>query len=752
MIFAVALFVFALVLPDAHSEYFQRVATYPACELASFFCAIDTTVARSVTTSSDGNTLIYTDSELLKVGFVDISNPDNPKPSEIIELDGIPKYVVQARNLALVTVVVEDSPSLLVVIDIEEARVITKITLSGVANHIAVSPDDNYVALTFEKSSNDNPPNFIAVIDLTDRIWTPFEIEISDLDGIRFPSDPEPKQLSINEDNVVAVSLQKNNGVVLIDLRRRKVITTIDAGLVTLDNVDVTIDRVISQSESSFNLLREPNGIAWIDDRYFVTADEGILDGGSRGFTIFDSINEEIAYTSGSLIDHLTASIGHYPEQLSNGNSGEPESVSFGKFDRQNLIFLSIKNSGVITVFDVSEPTDPDLIQVLPAGLSVGKVFPIPQRNLLVVGTKMDFPSARSSVTIYEGGFLRNKYPTIISNDRDKSDTPIPWGALSGLAGETRPENDPFGAPNLIRKYQNSRGKGNRDPRPIVLYAVEDSFYRKSRIFTINAAKSPARLVAETRIKDRYNLLKNADMAFQSKLVNQDNTVNLDLEGIAIIPDETTLWVVSEGKGNKNDDSFHSINYLIKVDDEGDIIKVVTLPDSVNNNQRDGGFAGVAVGDDVFSDKVVVAFKEAWNDESAPRLGVYDMLEDTWEFYFYPLDPSESPLGGRVVIADIAPLGDDAEFLVLERDDQAGPAAAVKRIYKIDLADHSPNDTIEKTLVRDIISDLRAEGGLIVEKVEGMAVDNTGDVWIVNDNDGVHLTNGETLLLNVETI
>jgi len=730
-------------------NYFQRVATYPVCEQTSFFCNIDTTIGRSVTTSIDGNTLVYTDSELSTVGFVDISDPSNPRPSGTVQLDGIPKFVVQVRNLALVPIVEGNSPSRLVVIDIEEAKVLTRIDLSGVASHIAVSPDGTYVALTFEKpsSSDENLPTFIATIDLTSPIWVAFDIQLYNLDdSIRFPSDPEPKSLSINADNIVAVSLQKNNGVILINLATREIITTIDTGMVTLDNVDLTVDRVLSQSESSFNLLREPNGIAWIDDRYFVTADEGGIDGGSRGFTIYDSTDGEIAYTSGSLIDHVTASIGHYPELLSNANGGEPENVSFGKFGDRDLIFLSVERSGVIAVFDVSEPTDPDLVQILPAGVTVQRAFPIPQRNLLAVGTKMDFPSARSSITIYEGGFSQNSYPTILSDNRDGGDTPIPWGALSGLAGETRTDDEVDSS--------RGKGKGESDPPPIILYAVEDSFYRKSRFFTIDVSKNPAQMVAETRLRDGRNLLKTVDTAFKSKLVNdEDDTVNLDLEGIAIIPDETSFWVVSEGKGDKSDaSSFQAINYLIKVDDEGDIIKVVTLPDSVNLNQRDGGFVGVAVGEDSFSHKVVVAFKEAWGDESAPRLGVYDTFKDTWQFYFYPLDRPESPLGGWVAIADIAPLGSDAEFLVLERDNQAGPAAAVKRIYKIDLADHSPSETVEKTLVRDIMSDLRAEGGLIVEKVEGVAVDRTGDVWIVNDNDGLDLTNGETLLLNVHTI
>ena len=81
----------------------------------------------------------------------------------------------------------------------------------------------------------------------------------------------------------------------------------------------------------------------------------------------------------------------------------------------------------------------------------------------------------------------------------------------------------------------------------------------------------------------------------------------------------------------------------------------------------------------------------------------------------------------------------------------AGPDAVIKRIYKIDLGKHSPGDTVTKTLFQDLYPVLAEEGGLIVEKIEGLAVDSSGEVWIVNDNDGVDDNNGETLLLNVRS-
>lgn len=61
---------------------------------------------------------------------------------------------------------------------------------------------------------------------------------------------------------------------------------------------------------------------------------------------------------------------------------------------------------------------------------------------------------------------------------------------------------------------------------------------------------------------------------------------------------------------------------------------------------------------------------------------------------------------------------------------------------------------MEKTLVLDLIGDgvLTATNGQIIEKVEGLAVTEDGDVWINTDNDGVDDSSGESLLAMVATV
>jgi hypothetical protein len=57
--------------------------------------------------------------------------------------------------------------------------------------------------------------------------------------------------------------------------------------------------------------------------------------------------------------------------------------------------------------------------------------------------------------------------------------------------------------------------------------------------------------------------------------------------------------------------------------------------------------------------------------------------------------------------------------------------------------------TISKTLLRDLMPDLAMPKGNIYEKIEGMAVTSSGEVYIVNDNDGVDTNSGEQQLMNL---
>ncbi len=85
--------------------------------------------------------------------------------------------------------------------------------------------------------------------------------------------------------------------------------------------------------------------------------------------------------------------------------------------------------------------------------------------------------------------------------------------------------------------------------------------------------------------------------------------------------------------------------------------------------------------------------------------------------------------------------------MLVERDNQGGPDARIKRLYRIDLTGAADGATLTKTLMRDLINDLKVPGGQVPEKIEGAARLANGNVLIVNDNDGVDNNSGEVQLL-----
>ena len=184
---------------------------------------------------------------------------------------------------------------------------------------------------------------------------------------------------------------------------------------------------------------------------------------------------------------------------------------------------------------------------------------------------------------------------------------------------------------------------------------------------------------------------------------------------------------------------------LLHLSEEAVIEKCITLPSDFPSQVR-YGFEGVAQD----GDHVVIAIQRPWGDEEHPRLAIYNYVTEEWKYAFYPLDEVESQYGGWVGLSDISNVG-EGEFLVLERDNQGGPDAAIKRVYKIDLGVYifSDGTKINKELVIDLMEELEKGNGSVIEKVEGLAVTGAGDIWINSDNDGVDDNSGEQILMKV---
>jgi Uncharacterized protein conserved in bacteria len=733
---------------------FNRIATFPVCSQVGSSCTDDTvTAAEIVAASGDGMTLIYSNSPARQVGFIDITEPASPAGLGSLALAGEPISVAVAGAYALVAVnrsvnFVEVAGSL-EVIEISSRTAVHSIDLAGQPDSVAVSPDGRYAVVVIENERDEEldegaPPQLpaggLVIVDLVGAptAWTTRTVELTGLADL-YPGDPEPEYVDINHDNLAVVSLQENNHLVLVELASGSVTRHFSAGTTDLTDIDDSDESpaLISLTASQTGVMREPDGVAWINKDYFATADEGDLDGGSRGFTIFNRTGE-VVFASGNQLDLHAVRLGHYPDGRSDNKGNEPENVEVGIFGNERFLFVASERSSLIFVYSAADPLNPVFKQALPTAAAPEGVLAIPSRNLLVVASEEDSraDTLRSSVTLYSYSSSPAQYPTLTAADRADG-KPIPWGALSGLAADRFQED--------------------------ILYALDDSYYQRNRIFTLDISQQPAVLTQEIYLRDEQNVLAGlptAELADATvaadhpsrvalfdaedlkRLINTDKTVNLDPEGIAQASDGG-FWVASEGDGTIDDAKrpINSLNLVVKANSDGVITAVFPLPEELNAKQIRFGFEGIAEDNGL----VYVALQRPWIGDTQARIAVLDPADGSWNFYFYPLDEATSPNGGWVGLSELTALG-NGEFLVVERDNQAGPDARVKKLYRFSVTDES---VISKKLVRDLMADLSRPGGLVLEKIEGLALTRNGDIYIVNDNDGIDSSNGETQLLNL---
>jgi len=716
---------------------FERVATFIVCANSS--CdrdLVEETSAEIAAASEDGRTLIYTDSLLGAIGLVDISQPSQPQGKGIVKLAGEPTSVAVTGRHALVGVntsesfvnpsgylAVFDLPACLA--DVGACAPIRKIDLGGQPDSIAVSPDRRYAAIAIENERDEEvtvdgvegglpqlPAGFLIIVDLAGApaSWTVRNVPLTGLAGYA-QEDPEPEYVSINALNIAAVTLQENNHIVLVHLPTGLILKELSAGSVDLKDIDIVEDRLIDPTGSLSDVAREPDAIAWLNGRV-VTANEGDLFGGSRGFTVF-GVNGRVRFDSGNDLEHLAIAHGHYPEDRSENKGTEPEGVAVARYGASNYLFVGSERGNFVAAYRAAGP-HLKFLQLLPTGIGPEGLLPVPERNLLIVSSEDD-ADIRSQITIFKLRDQPASYPTIVAEDAkiDGRKLPIGWVALSALAAD-RHDAD-------------------------TLYTVHDNFLAHSRIYKVDVSDKPARIV------DVQPLTKD------------EQPVGYDIEGL-VQRRGGGFWAVSEGAGSVDDleQPVTSANLLIEIARDGRVLQEIGLPAAVDAQQRRFGFEGVAVVDDGFDEKVYVVFQREWvgDPSGLVRIGEYDTGTGEWRFFHYPLDAVESPAGGSVGLSEIVAVGDE-RFAVIERDNIGGPDARIKRVYKFSIAGVTPAPpgsafpVLGKSLVLDILPVLQATGGWTQEKLEGLTLAKDGKVYAVTDNDGLDGNTGETQFLRL---
>lgn len=361
--------------------------------------------AEILAASKDEETLIYTDSPAGALGFVDVSDPSVPDAEGTLALDGEPTSVAVKGDYALVAVNTSESfvePSgHLSVVDIDERSIASRCDVGGQPDSVAISPDGDYLAIAIENERDEDlndgalpqlPAGHLAIFDLNDEGMPTNcdDVRIVDLTGLAEVGgdDPEPEYVSINDDNMVAVTLQENNHVVIVDLATSTVASHFSAGSVDLENVDLTDDGKVSLTESVADVPREPDAVAWLNNDRLATANEGDLDGGSRGVTVFDP-SGAIIWDSGSETEQRAAEAGTYPDERSPKKGTEPETVAFADYDGNGMMFVALERANSMLVYDINGG-DPTFVQLLPTGIGPEGILPLPKRDMVVVANEAD--------------------------------------------------------------------------------------------------------------------------------------------------------------------------------------------------------------------------------------------------------------------------------------------------------------------------------------------------------------------------
>ncbi len=445
-----AAFLSGTALSASAAEYFDRIASFPiTANLPKDGDQKAETVAEIITASEDGKLLIYTDSPRKALGFIDITDPANPKAGGSLAIGGEPTSVKVVGQKAYVAVNTSESfanPSgKLVTVNLADRKITAECTLPGQPDSVAANAGILAIAIENERNEEVNegalpqlPAGSLVVVSLNGDQADCAGLRTVSLTGLATVAgeDPEPEYVDVSDEGKVVVTLQENNHIAVVDGRTGKVEAHFSAGSVDLKGIDTKKDGRIDLTGSMEKVVREPDAVHWIDNNRFVTANEGDWKGGSRGFTIFNR-DGSVAYESGASLEHEIVSLGHYPDKR-NKKGIEIEGVETGRFGSDNLIFVGAERASVVAVYRDTGAA-PDLVQVLPTGIGPEGLIAIPSRNLFVATSETDLHGdggAAPHVMIYQRAErAAPAYPTIRSA-KGADGMPIAWGALSGLAAD----------------------------------------------------------------------------------------------------------------------------------------------------------------------------------------------------------------------------------------------------------------------------------------------------------------------------
>jgi len=397
--------------------------------------------AEIVRSSADGQLLVHTNARRQSIDIVDLSEPTAPVVLASIKVPGEPTSVdISADGLwALATVHVKRSkkgkpptdprlPGVLAVIDLQNPAAPVLASVIGIDNHpdsiaVTTAGDELVAVIAIENepllvkdgvladddqtdgSKDISSAGVVQIVSLnpaTPRNWSVTTLQIpTDLltnAEILNPEDPQPEFIALSPGrHMAAVSLQENNGILLVDLATEEISGAFTLGRVTDRLADLKDNGLteLTQRYPSDSLepeqagMRTPDAIAFSPDgQYLLSADEGEAPmTGGRGFSVW-TLNGDLAWDDGGEIEALAAAANLYPDHRSEEKGIEIEGISTGRFGARDFAFAVSERGSFMVVYDISNPNLPQFVQLLETGTAPEGVIAIPSRNLIVVAAE----------------------------------------------------------------------------------------------------------------------------------------------------------------------------------------------------------------------------------------------------------------------------------------------------------------------------------------------------------------------------
>jgi len=703
--------------------------------------------AEIVAATPDGMTLVYTDSENGFIGFVDITDAENPvfdgsvptsgEPTSVSispcgmyalanvwvnkpEEGELPPYTNGNSDLMVIPIPTKTlvgiipigyHPDSLKVVDLDGQMV----AVVAIENEPIVVDGDGLVTGDDEPGNPDDvsPPGLIQVVTVdVDNPAGSIVVDVTlpktvlETAGCYFNEDPQPEFVDIHG-TTAAVSLQENNGIAIVDIEHPcapSLVRVFSLGVVSDRPADLTEDADIKFVETypgdvlgeDYAGSRFPDAIAFSPcGTKIYSADEGELDfTGGRGWSAWKP-NGDFVWDDGGLAERVAVRLSHYPEGRSENKGIEMEGMTTASFGRTTFAFVLSERGSFMAVYDIRNTGNPRLVQVLATGIAPEGVVAIPGRQLVVVSAE-----GSGTLSIFKG-ITERYYPPVTRPRLYSLNVSHPWAALSGLT---------WRSPNYLEALPDN--------------ALPTSIFRihVGGPFALTYALAPVKLMGE---QARYD------------------GEGIDIDDSILAPSWAAgWWIASEGNAAYGDDDYIP-NLVVQIQRNGTVLREVGLPADIDSPDggviRSNGFEGVAVSED--GRYLVVPIQRQYSGEPADytRIARLDLTtiewtgeglryDGEWEFFFYPLDAETT--GGWIGLSELLSIGPQ-EYAVVERDKGIGAASTLKKIYTFSLDGLVDGDMVTKSEWLDIVDDFSP-----YEKVEGLAWSPESGLWVGLDNDG----------------